>query len=229
MKLLNFKFSLLCSFWPESVTRCTNEVRTSHGTAYHRYSHTPNFPLISEWEWVWEPPNIPNWVKFVVSAPQEQHNAPIEVEFGREERSIGAILHAKFPPDWWRMQVWQPQNSKLGIWSYAVGFAMTQHCSWFLVSSFRSFTVNATMKWNNSPEYTIHITTVTYLLNNSIIQQLVQCSLQTSLVQGEPTFRPSLAWQLTFRGVSKVIIFSSFPLRALSKISSFLYSPACHN
>jgi len=42
-------------------------------------------------------------------------------------------------------------------------------------------------------------------------------------------FRPSLAWQLTFKGVSKVIIFSSLPLRALSSISSFLYSPENHS
>lgn len=41
----------------------------------------------------------------------------------------------------------------------------------------------------------------------------------------ELTFRPSLAWQLTFVDVSKFRSFSSFPARAASSNSSFRYSP----
>ena len=75
---------------------------------------------------------------------------------------------------------------------------------------------------------TTNTTNIVFNFRNWSIDHTIESALHTIKLISESnltTFLPSLAWQLTFNGLSKDIIFSSLPLRALSKSSSFLYSP----
>ena len=49
---------------------------------------------------------------FGVFAPQWRHVAPIKVKFGREERTVGPLLHAKFDLDRFRVGGLRPPKLK---------------------------------------------------------------------------------------------------------------------